>query len=601
MSATAGVADPPRGVNTGSPQDISEINSNMQAFMLAFQESQATNATANAQVAMMLVRMDKQASEHTARIEASETATQDAINDVRNSIAMMTPARGNAEADIRNNRRSSLLFEPQELSNGAVIKVQKEIPQDQKIHTLTYRSIIAAEKTMLHWHHSGMDATKKLQDFFSDKVLQQLVDNELRLETPVSNLLTMATIHDLQGPAIMDMVARKLRPQTTTNYYTAVAETVQEPKPRSNKWEFGFMDYDKELHAAIAKMVEQLRTLYNLIHLNVTTEEAQLWPKTEYGKKDKPGLLRVYAKALGKFEEPFTERITEDALKNMKTLPELFDAIVKVNNELCNVAKELTGKTAQFHKPDRLEDVYRAVRDGRTQASFTAGKGYNQTQTGTPLAPPNAGQDFKRGRAEYGVNSNTTPRGQSWNRLRDLEASPMSPDEMHSRLSQIHPEEDAGHDDDYEQGLYELLAYSPVPPPSQHGLFHGKVSPRPPASTLPCYKLARGEEHDQNQCPYSHDPETYKNAMHRHVEAIIETLGVQWLQQAAEKVNSNRAQRRKAEAGVRDQRAINGVPPSVHNTPQLARVRHQVNWTEDREDSHGEEDSVRDEDHTKPG
>ena len=569
--------------------------------MLALQESHARDAASQAQVAMMLARMEKSTSEQNARIEVSETATQDAINDVRNSIAMMTPARSNAEADIRNNRRSSLLFEPQELSNGAVIKVQKEIPQDQKIHTLTYRSIIAAEKTMLHWHHSGMDATKKLQDFFSDKVLQQLVDNELRLETPVSNLLTMATIHDLKGPAIMDMVARKLRPQTTTNYYTAVAESVQEPKPRSNKWEFGFIDYDTELHASVSKTVEQMKNVHYLIHLNVTTEESQLWPRPDFGKKDSPGLVKVFLKALGRYEEPFAERITEAVLKSMKSLPELFDAIVKVNNELCNMAKMLTGKTAQFHKPERLEDVYRSVRDGRTQASFTAGKGYNQTQTGTPLAPPNAGQDFKRGRAEYGVNSNTTPRGQPWNRLRDLEASPMSPDEMHSRLSQIHPEEDAVHDDDYEQGLCDLLAYSPVPPPSQHGLFHGKVSPRPSASTLPCYKLARGEEHDQKQCPFSHDPELYKAAMHKHVETIIETLGPRWLQQAAEKVNSNSGLRRKAEAGERDQRAISGVPHTAHSNPQPLRDHHQVNWTGGHGGMHGEQDAVRDDEPATPG
>ena len=64
----------------------------MQAIMLAFQESQVRDAASQAQVAMMLARMEKSTSEQNARIEVSETATQDAINDVRNSIAMMTPA-----------------------------------------------------------------------------------------------------------------------------------------------------------------------------------------------------------------------------------------------------------------------------------------------------------------------------------------------------------------------------------------------------------------------------------------------------------------------------------------------------------------------------
>ena len=266
--------------------------------------------------------------------------------------------------ELRNSRtvpslRTSMHRHPQELMENTVIRVQKEVPEDLKVRVLSYKSVIFAEKNMLAWQSANQDPTKKIQDFLTPSVQLELVQNEQRLQRPMCEFLTLATLQDAQPATIIDMIARKLRPLTTTNYYDTVAETVQVPLPKTRDWTFGFEGYDLELHAAVAKTVEQARSLHSLISLNALDEDTLLWPKICWGTKDRSGLLRVYLKILGKYEVHFLERITEPALKAMESVTELLDAIVRVNHELCTMARTLTAKAAQFHKPPE-----RAAADG---------------------------------------------------------------------------------------------------------------------------------------------------------------------------------------------------------------------------------------------
>ena len=65
--------------------------------------------------------------------------------------------------------------------DNAVLRVQKEVPDELKIRTLSYRSVLVAEKNMLAWQSSAQDPTKKIQDFLGPNVQLQLVQNEQRL------------------------------------------------------------------------------------------------------------------------------------------------------------------------------------------------------------------------------------------------------------------------------------------------------------------------------------------------------------------------------------------------------------------------------------
>ena len=465
--------------------------------------------------------------------------------------------------ELRNSRtvpnpRTSMLKHPQELMENTVIRVQKEVPEDLKVRVLSYKSVIFAEKNMLAWQSANQDPTKKIQDFLTPSVQLELVQNEQRLQRPMCEFLTLATLQDAQPATIIDMIARKLRPLTTENYYDTVAETVPLPLSKTRDWTFGFEGYDLELHASVSKVAEQARSLHHLITLNALDEDTQLWPKTCWGTKDRPGLIRVYLKTLGKYEVHFLERITEPALKAMESVTELFEAIIRVNHELCTMARTLTAKKAQFHKAPNLEEAFSAAKDRRTQSGFLAGKPFNQSATGTPLSHARPERDTRDRRPEHRENSNTGGNRPPYNRLRDMESEMRSPGETQP-LAQVHPI-DFGEDDEeeeYQSTLYEMIGTPAPRPPGQ--LFQGKVSPRPHPSSLPCFAHARNEEHSKD-CPYSHDPLVYKEAMRRRVEDITATLGKAWLQTVMDKIDVRPTAQAGTSKGAPYQAATNRTP-----------------------------------------
>ena len=524
--ATAEVERRSSGLPVGpSQQTVKEAGPREEARV----NSDATEINSNTDdIRQMLARVLQQ---QAAAATAAE-AVQDQMHVLQNQYAMgRSPASSMHEDGPRFGRRSSLLHAPMETVENTVLKVQKEIPEDLKIRKLTFKAVILAEKNMWNWISMNQDPTKKFQDFFTPNVLQQLVNNEQRLQRPMYEFVSLATLHEAKPATVLDMATRLLRPTTTAEYQLAVYETVFEPKPYTKGWIFGFESYDKEMHAPMSKMVEQSKALLVLINLNVNEEESALWPKPEWGSKTKPGLIRIYSRTLGKYEENFNERIGESNLKAMKSVTEYFDAVTKVNHELANMARTLTAKKSLFYKAPSLEESYAlahaGAQDQKTQASFLAGKSYNQTPSGTPLAPARANHDTRDRRPEYHQNSNNAGRGQPYNRLRDLEAELRSPDDT-ANLAQVYPVEGEDSDEElYQSTLYELMGTPSHRPSGQ--LFQGKVSPRPAASTLPCFAEARGEPHDAKTCAYSHDPQVYKEAMRRRVEDICATLGKTWL------------------------------------------------------------------------
>ena len=148
------------------------------------------------------------------------------------------------------------------------------------------------------------------------------------------------------------------------------------------------------------------------------------------------------------------------------------------------------------------------------QTSYTAGTRYYQTHTGTPLASPNPSQDFRRGRADHGVNSNTTPSGHPWNRPLDLEASPMSPYDMHSRRLPVCQEEEHERDDCYEYGCYHYLDSSPAPSPVRSESPTGRTPSRLLVPPLSCDDKLEYEEHDVEDWLFEHDQEAYQDLMY---------------------------------------------------------------------------------------
>ena len=234
------------------------------------------------------------------------------------------------------------------------------------------------------------------------------------------------------------------------------------------------------------------------------------------------------------------------------------------------------------------------------QTSYTAGTRYYQTHTGTPLASPNPNQDFRRGRADHGVNSNTTPSGRPWNRPLDLEASPMSPYDMCSRLLPMCPEEEHERDDYFEYGGYHYLDSSPAPSTVQSESHTGRTPSTLLVPPLFCDDKLEYEEHDVEDWLFEHDQEAFQNLMQSCVEDIVKTLGPEWLQQTAAEIISNKAPRRVAQAGLCQQQAtpsvsdVQDAPPALPQHTQAPQLLPTVPWPEDQDGKRAAEESVHD-------
>lgn len=118
------------------------------------------------------------------------------------------------DAGREENRRSSHFLTPQLLAENTVLRIQKEVAEEDKMKKISYKAMIRTGRIMENWQQTMQDPTKKLQDFLSAQVLLQLLENEKRLGRPYSELLTEATIRKAAPATIMDMIARYLRPMT---------------------------------------------------------------------------------------------------------------------------------------------------------------------------------------------------------------------------------------------------------------------------------------------------------------------------------------------------------------------------------------------------
>ena len=479
----------------------------------------------------------------------------------------------NSELNGRPLRRDTIFGQE---AGDNVIRVERRVPEDQKISKLTYRGMILAKRSLEEFKSTYADQSKTLQHFLSENVLLLLIENEQRLQTPHSENLSIAMIYKVSELTMIDMICRYLRPVTTEEYYTQVLESVDMPVPMEKSWTFGIAGYDKALHAAVAKTILQARKLVALVYYNARTTDMSLWPKDLWGHKTRPGTLRCFLKVFGKFEEFFIEKITEDVLKTYTSLEQVFAAIERTNNELCTAAKALKVSQSQFTKPPDLntfvEDFKSRAKDSSLQSGFNAGKQYNRQGDGTPLGTPshhsrpdargnsNTGDtryarpdhrpqgmesSSRFGRPDMRAQGNTPARSPPFSRYNALE-DVSSPDDK-SSLRQVAPEEE-----DEPVGLLTLLGS-----PASKTLYPGKVSPRAHPSTLPCFKYAKGQCDDKH-CTYSHDQVVLKAFMYKRLEDIDNTLGSAWIQMQLDKM----LQLRRQDPGPKKQ------PSNAHSTPR---------------------------------
>ena len=246
------------------------------------------------------------------------------------------------------------------------------------------------------------------------------------------------------------------------------------------------------------------------------------------------------------------------------------------------------------------------------QTSFNAGKQYNRQGDGTPLGAPfhqnqpdhrgnsNTGQarysarpdhrpeasdsSSRFGRPDLRAQGNNPARGVPFSRHSALE-DVSSPDDKTS-LRQVAPiggflqltdgdflhTKNGGNlqgdslqsdEEDDVPGIMSLLGT-----PTGKPLYPGKVSARPSAATLPCFKYARKQCEDSH-CPYSHDSIILKAFMFKRLEDMANILGWAWIHMQKDKM-----QQMNNESASGSAKHAGGGPPVPRYTDAPVRTAH---------------------------
>jgi hypothetical protein len=233
-------------------------------------------------------------------------------------------------------------------SNGLMTYFEKVVDEDQKMQTLTPRAYRASKLCYQAYQSEGLDKTKRYHHYLSDKVKRQLVDNELRLETETSKMLTIANINILADRDLEKIVARALVPGSVQEYKKVMKGALTKFKPMSDTYSRLDPDgYFENMHAPVSKLIEEFADYDALFRLGLYGDltEAHL-PKLRYGRNDEDeGIFRIFLRQLGsKFFKSFELYLTSDdpdKLKKMKSLDEFLSLVRKANNEIANMSKSL--------------------------------------------------------------------------------------------------------------------------------------------------------------------------------------------------------------------------------------------------------------------
>ena len=301
------------------------------------------------------------------RIESMEEVQSDRIVELKNEILLKTPREKiekNLKDDEKFTRRSSGLFgdtgeDIREKLEGQnlVLRAAVPVPEDKKLKTITIASIIWLKGQVRRFHADTQDYSKKYINFFPESEAKNLVNNEKRIRSDGSELLSYDNIYHVSDGTLMGMVARYLRPLTRDEYNQMFLKGVRTLRAANSSWNFGVEDYDTELHTQLNTFVDQVDDVYEVIETGATAEDKELWPAPVWGKSSNEGLLKLVQGLLGKFQLSIQAAIGLDKIEKFKGLKEYLDALRSVNDDLCTEAKKLKKKNAAVQPSTKVADL----------------------------------------------------------------------------------------------------------------------------------------------------------------------------------------------------------------------------------------------------
>ena len=267
-------------------------------------------------------------------------------------------------------RQNVPLKETSPLSGGGAVQASQvvttvivepfKLKDDEKMKTISYRSVLKFLEKYRVYQHESLDKSRKLWYFIGQDLLRLLVDNEVRLSTDLSLGLTYSTVYDISDVKLMGVLARYLRPLTTKEYTQQLYKTVQVVSVKGD-WKFQIGDYDTMLHAPVMKMCQEAKEFDELVRLTATPEEISRLPAINYGKDTKPGVIRLFMKLFGVFEANFLALLKEEELKKIDSLEAFKESVKKVNNDQATKAKALRIAEAESAPPEKVGDTYNSI------------------------------------------------------------------------------------------------------------------------------------------------------------------------------------------------------------------------------------------------
>jgi hypothetical protein len=390
-----------------------------------------------------------------------------------------------------------------------------QIQDSDKLKKFSVKSILYIKRKYEEYKLNSLDKSKRFVNWLSTEVVDRLIENEKRLKTENSALLTRTRIFELSDDAILRMIARKVRPISVHEYVQMVVESV--PKLRATNSDYTVMEtkgYDVNLHAPVNKLLEDFKDVDYLFRLAATADELEQLPKNQWGTKEDPGGLRVLLSRFGEYQANFVRLVTEKKLKEFRTLEEALEAIGNVNDLICNDAVKLRRADTKL-KP--LEKNWLELLSGSTVSSSAISTKPLQTSHTSPR--PSTSTRSEPWKSKSQVNFHLTD-GSS---IMDHEDTPVSgpePDLMlRTNVDLEHEEEE--HDEEEEdakliQEIDQLMAFSPVTKSTSNYPKRSTsvqqtpflpVVPADPSSKdkKPCFKLLQhGKCEAGHMCQYSH-------------------------------------------------------------------------------------------------
>ena len=320
---------------------------------------------------------------------------------VKNNLRMLQNDVDNVKEDVNEQRESatgqsrriSTTFDMRTpiVSKQAIQTIAQEhvVPEDQKIRKITLKSSMKLFEDYNRYMHTSMDKTKTITSFVSTDALKDLVDNENKVNTSLlKNELTYSTIHSADNEVIKKIIANKVRPQTSEEYATLIYENITMFKPlkptKTNNdknelyTEFVVKNYDKYMHPAVLKLLDELETFDNLFRLGVTEAEISYMPKMEYGSKKNPGVFRIFIQCFNDYKENYIMLLTETKLKSLNTLVGYIMLVKEANNEVANLAKKVRELEIKMTPILPTEDAFSGVRNAKLQEGFKRGTEYKK-------------------------------------------------------------------------------------------------------------------------------------------------------------------------------------------------------------------------------